>query len=160
MHTTVAAQARRIRGTIANRIASTFGWDGMRWVNDRGIHLDDAIEAEGGERRRHPVRPHIEAWDFPDGSTIVVRAGRWDIGYQGCFCGTLDGHLMGCPCMVPSETAVTTAQRIEVARVAGNLEILEAIERGEYLNQREWREAIAECKRTLEVAASMGIKID
>ena len=72
--------------TIAETIAAALGDNGMTWRTADGATLDQLAEQAGGELDRHPRRPDVCRWIFPDGSVITAAGDGWDFGFATCWC--------------------------------------------------------------------------
>lgn len=72
--------------TIADRIAAALGDDGTRWRTAGGHTLDQLAEQANGFVDRHPRKPDVCRWTFPDGSVITAAGDAWDLGFPTCWC--------------------------------------------------------------------------
>lgn len=72
--------------TIAETIAASLGDNGTIWRTDDGVSLDQLAEAADAEVDRHPRKPDVCRWTFPDGSVITAAGEGWDFGFATCWC--------------------------------------------------------------------------
>ena len=77
--------------TTAEMIAAALGDNGMTWRTNDGVSLDELADQADGSVDRHPSKPDVCRWVFPDGSVITGAGDAWDFGFTACWCWA------GCP---------------------------------------------------------------
>ena len=87
--------------TKAEEVAKLLGDNGDQFETDdeEPISMAQLAKDRGATiRSAGPVDPPTTAWDFPDGSSIVIAGAWWDLGIgQSCFCWDGCGHKEPCP---------------------------------------------------------------
>ena len=72
--------------TIAETIAAAMGDDGTAWHTADGRRFDDLLAPWSYTFERHPHRPDVYRYVFPDGSVITTAGDAWDLGFPTCWC--------------------------------------------------------------------------
>lgn len=84
--------------TQAESISKMFHDDGLCFVTDAGLHLNQVCMAHEPETVEH--EEYGTAYRFRDGSSIIATNGGWDLGIQGATCWCCDcgagKHVDGC----------------------------------------------------------------
>jgi len=92
--------------TTALKISTLLGDNGDQFELEDGTTMEQlCLQHRGARRLQHSSAhnpglrgPGKQAWDFSDGSSIVIVGAWWDLGIgQRCYCWDGCGHDQGCP---------------------------------------------------------------